>query len=421
MEPGEADGDPDYELLDFDMDDVWVLGRDDINAGECIRWDAKELPNLLDCECLIVDLTTLDKETLSNIPHHMREKMRKDIQDRFRHDLMIICILSTSGDYNPSQDMLFWCPVRFSARSVPPATKILSDDFGLYYQYMTKVDQWNMVLKPEDSVGVSECATSTNNDLIGAVFTNKHHDISGDLVILPPLGDADASIHSVLEFFNARKPDDLHAWVKKVKIPRAVDLQNDLTTLNKEYVKRKDELESEIRQLDKWLKLLYATGNELAAVVRDALELIGLENARLGIEKKADISFDLNIDKYESAMVEVKGVSKKIKLKDLSQARYWAGDKHKPVMVANIFRNKEYPKSRDERMNFTEYQDGCERFSICIIPSVLLFDLVCDKLAGKKMDAGDLIKSIATCSGVLKIERPQTAGKDRKAPQAATA
>lgn len=210
MESGETDGEYDYELLDFDMNNVWVLGRDDIDVGKCIRWDAKELPNFLDCECLIVDLTTLDKETLSRIPLNIQDNLKKQLRGRFNHRLMIICILSPVGDYNPSLDMLFWCPVSFSVEFVAPATNKYSYDFDLYDQYMYKVDKWNMVLKPQDSVKVHGCSRSANRDLIGAVFSNKYNkeETSGDLVVLPPLQDSASSIHSVMEFFNTDETDD---------------------------------------------------------------------------------------------------------------------------------------------------------------------------------------------------------------------
>lgn len=393
----------------IDSKNTWVLGRSGVTAGRCIAWNEEHLHNFADCKCLIVDLTTLDPDTLDKLPPHIRTDLPPRIRERFDHGLVIICILPPIRD-NPDQlnDMLFWSPEKFSVELTEPARTRTSQDFRLE-EYIKKLGCWTMILKPDDGARIFGSVLTSNDDMIATELTPTYYgiDSSGRLVILPPLDDPDESIRVVLNILYEDEvtPDSIPDWVKDVEFPELDQIRNQIKTVKLEYEKTQQELKNKKGSFEKWNGLLFLNGKRLEHIVKDALIELGLSNVVPGNGDNEDLRFDLVIDKYKVATVEIKGKENGIKKDDLRQAMEWAfasGSKHtKPILVSNTFRLDVYPGSRNKRMNFNEFLDECECHNICIISTIMLYDLVRKKISGMDVDTDILISLIASSKGMI--------------------
>jgi hypothetical protein len=80
---------------------IWILGSKNPNADRSIPRETKKFPDFSDPDILIIDLTTLDQETLTRIDKFQYDVARRTIVDRFLNGGMIIFI--TSPKYTTKQ------------------------------------------------------------------------------------------------------------------------------------------------------------------------------------------------------------------------------------------------------------------------------------------------------------------------------
>lgn len=394
-------------------DDIWILGRTDIKSIKCISWDTTDLPNFDDCTLLIVDMTTFDTDTLSKIQPNIVTELCNQISQRFYNDLVIICILPSEHFKETIFDkMLFWSPIKFSIKYVKPSKFRNYRRFTLN-EYMKELKECTMILEPKMRFNAAIYPVG------GEVLSRNGETFATDLylddnavahmIVLPPLKNTDNSIITILKLLGILEQTiSPPTWIDHVTFPSVDKIRKSIKEKEKILYDIKNNLqimENEKTELEKWFRLLYSTGDDLEHIVRDSFVLLGFNNVKLGENQKEDLSIELKTAKYKIAMVEVKGKKASINHDDIRQAVYWTlGENNegvKSVLVANMFRLDEYPKSKKKRLMFRKFKNACKRSETCIIPTVVLFELVCNKLESKTIDIDLLKKAIASSNGMI--------------------
>lgn len=132
----------------------------------------------------------------------------------------------------------------------------------------------------------------------------------GELVFLPPGDDMEESVETILRIADPW-PETLEpAWITEIKVPEEDQLLTEVSRLRHEAQEVEDSLDEKRR----YKRLLYEDGMTLQDLCGEAFELLG---ATVKISVVSD-EFILEVD-GEEVLVEVKGHSKSVLLRDLSQ------------------------------------------------------------------------------------------------------
>ncbi len=218
--------------------------------------------------------------------------------------------------------------------------------------------------------------------------------ISGGLTLLhyPPNGNLLEALNRVLRTFTTAtvSNDTAPSWVSTVRLPAAEDIDRGIQTIETEMdalTARLSDLRTERKRFEKWLPLLYATGEELELVVAEALALLGLDDVKRGPKSYWDLSFNYQGRSY---IVEVKGLTK-----GLGRREVFDLDRHmdeyelktgtaadKGVLIFCPFRNVP-PTERDPQTWVAgDAITHAEPLGFSLMSTLTLFDLVSAHLTG---------------------------------------
>ena len=417
-----------------DLSRIWVLGNVARGTGTSINWLHEKITSFADCDTLIVDTTTLNKDLIKSIEFKTADLLFTEIQKRFKTGLLIICIPSptfqislTPGQWlSHSINNYFWSPIDCNYKKTPPGKKLKKrhgDNFSLD-PYVDSITEWNLSMPCIPTIKVS-CQSgemlanpstiieSNSDDLLGGEWS--FDGAKGSVIFLPPLETPKKSLDKIFEILGFNGPTPPPEWASNVKISRISHYEEKITKIENEITKQqqeKNKFSSQLEKLRNFRKLVYETDDELENTVMDALKLLGLSKVRKGNPGKDDLLFDFSKNKtFSLCSVEIKGITGSLKLRDLRQSNNWVEDhmeyskiKAKGLVICNTFRDIELKKSLKERNNISkenlEYANSRE---VCILPTHVLLDLCNHVLDENLIDVKVIENTIATTNGILAL------------------
>ena len=409
---------------------VWVLGTK-INNVKCFDWVNDKLDNFADCRTLVVDMRSFNDSTahMMTIPR-MRE-IQEQVKKRFIAGGNIICVLTERKVVTVKErfqiDNEFWSPINFSPRKINTGRDFeLVSNFG-YDNYLSKIKEWDVQIQQNIPTGIPllqnevneviiESRLKTGDDgFIGGIYSiNTGQRMSGKYVALPKIGrEPREAIEEILKSLGIFKETPPPSWTRDITISGTEHLVNKINETKKKIEHLEEEekiLHSELDELNKFKKLLYATDTELECIVIDALKFLGISSARTGRAKKEDVLFDFTLDDVDLAVIEVKGRTKGTDLDDFRQADNWVwdyrkeGKKAKPILIANCFRLQDIISTSVKRIDFESHREFFEQHKIAVVPTLTLFQLIEHKLKGNSIDVDKLEKIMSTSNDVLRLE-----------------
>ena len=415
---------------------IWILGNEVGGADRCIKWDFKNASNFSDCDKLIVDMTTLTDTDLYFITWEKATEIFDQIKKRFESGGEIVCILQSKFEKTNSEKTIinnyFWCPLAFNFKKVTKGSKIEAVKDFEYNEYLAMVKNWEIEIEnpkcklypTEDAfegtlVSVTSSAIYTQSyAMIGGVFSVKGllRPTSGKLVMLPPIEDSKEGINVILKSWERITSTLLPDWIRNITIPNLPQIKKLIVDENQKIEKIQNtilNLEKQKNELEKFRRLLYTDGVELEEIVMESLQKIGISSIRKGRdENHEDMIFDFESKDSNLCVIEVKGMERNMKLAHIRQTLHWAldyqekGKKAKPLLIANIFRLEDLTTSKTKREGFSEFEEFCSQYDICVLPTTILFDLVCKVLNGKKISVKKLELLILETKGVLRDLTP---------------
>lgn len=410
---------------------IWVLGNEVEGADRCIKWDLGNIGNFADCDKLIVDMTTLRESSLYFVKWEKATEIFDQIKKRFQSGGKIICILQPKFECTNSEKTImnsyFWCPIFFDFKKVTQGKTIPPVKDFEFDNYMNKVKNWDIEIEnpkyknyPSDNtfdgsrVSASTSIYTQSYSLIGGIFeiTGLLDFTRGKLTMLPPIDDSKEGIYSILKSWGRITSTPSPDWISQVDIPGLTEIEEKILSSKDEINKIKStisELESKKQEKAKFKKLIFTDGVELEKIVKESLQMIGLQNVREGPDRNSeDLLFDFQMDGINLATIEVKGSKANVTQDHLRQAVDWAmkneieGKKVKAILIPNTHRLDDYNISKNKRLDFHDFEDFCKTRDLCIFPTACVFDLVYAKLDGKSINITKLEELIVDTKGVLK-------------------
>ena len=402
------------------------------------------MPNLSDCDILIIANSFYNK--LKYIDKSYAEKIFDQIRNRFCTGLKIIYVMEETIDcksielrfVTPSISSSnqtyqyatisnqFWSPIKFNIVKITPGKRIKYVHTGDYKQYLSKIKDWYLKLNTMDllkikltcyddstesipSISQTKLMTNNSNELLSCTLYVSDLRYKGRLYLLPPIDNA---VELILESMAPVCEEPVPDWVDGISLPEVTEIKKNID----DAIIARDLLDVKINAFNddrnnilKFRKLLYTSGTNLEDIVKDSFEFLELPNVKKSInDDEEDLLFDGNGGKYDQFTVEIKGVDGVLKTKDIRQALDWAmsyddDNCHtKAVIVANIHRRKPNPLYDIQRLKFENAEKRCQKNGVCIIPSIILFDWVKQKLDNKKSISDNIINQITNTNGAIK-------------------
>ena len=427
----------------MDKTNIWILGKI-IPGYPCYEWDDNNMPNLSDCDILIIANSFYNK--LKYINKSYAEKIFDQIRNRFCTGLKIIYVMEETIDcesielsyqtpslYSPNPKYQykkisnqFWSPIKFNIVKITPGKRIKRIHNGDYKQYLSKIKDWHLKLNTMDLLKIkltcyddstesvpriseTKLMTNNSNESLSCMLHVSDLRYRGRLYLLPPIDNA---VELILESIAPDCEEPVPDWVDGISLPKVTKIKKNID----DAIIERDLLDVKINKLNddqnnilKFRKLLYTSGTNLEDIVKDSFEFLKLPNVKKNINNDGeDLLFDGNGGKYNQFAVEIKGVDGVLKNKDIRQALDWAmsyDDDNCPtkaVIVANIHRRKPDPLRDIQRLKFENAEKRCQKNGVCIIPSIILFDWVKQKLDNKKSIFNNIINQITNTNGAIK-------------------
>lgn len=244
----------------------------------------------------------------------------------------------------------------------------------------------------------------------------------GHIFILPQVEDKENFIKSFISnvlptipitfqletFYSLKTPEYAAKYFEKIpsieEIEKKIKVANDKILQIQE--KRKEKVGKKA-ELEKWIGLIWLKDIPLQKVVGDAFEFLGLK-----VERPPDTEYgpDLRIKyKEKEVIVEVEGSKSAINIDKGRQLHHWLGEESanvKGVLVGNPFNEipiKNRPPNRNRSLFTKTLKEFAEARGFSLILSTDLFDLVCKKLKGEKVNAQELMDRMYEGKGMTRL------------------
>lgn len=207
------------------------------------------------------------------------------------------------------------------------------------------------------------------------------------------------------------KPD----WITAYQTPSEANARGVLSKRHEELVaieKAYSEAKAATEHESRYGALLYAQGDELEAVVRDALQVLGVDVDPDDGGSNQDVY--ITLPSGTRGAVEVKGVKGFLSKHALRQAHDWKSDgverepekRWKAIVIGNTHRGIA-PAERPDPYDSTNQVRYAERENICVIPTLLVFVAI-QQLQLDEFDPKDFWSRVEATAGILRWPDPST-------------
>lgn len=324
-----------------------VVGSSGHEHVTCVDWPGLTSVNLKDFDAVVVNVASLDDSTIKSLPEY---GFFKDVRTELSHLLDsggTIVVLTperrTIKHKDDGRTNWEWCPIIVGTSSEAGDTVEIRRP--VFERYLSKLKRWTFYFFVPQS-----CLTRQLTDVFGspadytyrldadAYAVNRYgkmlagevpllittHDglVSkyGSIILLPMIPDLEQkeAVNLILEDLIAKPQRSLPPdWVDQIPMPFVDEIdaeiaqrQTAIDSLRQQIIasqKRRDEIE-------KWKKLVYATGHELEEIFEEAVILLGAKTKPAAAEE--EFTFE---HKGKTGVVECKGVTKSISLDHVRQ------------------------------------------------------------------------------------------------------
>ena len=451
---------PDEDLVEAIEEDTkeaqrryLVIGSSGYRGVDSVDWKSGSLPNIVDYDTAIIDVRSLDDETLKAVSHDFLVEIRKQLIRLLDSDGEIIVLTDfRRTDHRPDSyperiDNYGWCPIDIGIADESGETIVVKD--SRFEGYLSKLKDWpyylfipknclsreltdyygstyntkyKLPLRPlltnrYDKVLSGTCRIEVRRKRIKSggystceTYQTDPDKVSGEIVLLPLLSDFDPkqAVALVLEELmgstvRAEAPD----WTDSINVPGVEDISMDIVTRRKgisDLFSEIEELDAKRRELLDFKRLLFASGTDLEEVVDRSLTSLGgtVTPAKYG-EEEYILEFE-----GQEYLLEVKGVSKSITLGHLRQLNDYllkyeedTGRECKGILFGNAWRN--LPPNQRGTKDKPEFPDNvikrATQWQICLVSSTSFFAAFSDHL-GDTSRAKTILKCLTSADGV---------------------
>jgi hypothetical protein len=386
-----------------------VVGSSGHAHVTCVAWTALKSVNLKDFDAVVFNVTSLDDKTIIRLPRYgVFDEVRKQLSLLLASRGMIIALtpehrmIKQKDDWRTNWE---WCP--FEIGTNPEAGDTVEIKQAVFQRYLSKLKRWSFYFFVPQSALTYELTNvfgSTHNTkyqlpadafainrygkmLAGEVSlltTSSGNPIQkfGSITVLPFIEELEQkeALNLILEDLLGKPQQYLPPdWVHQIPMPFVDEIDADIDQKKEAIESLRKEIagsEKKRAEIEKWKKLVYATGGQLEEIFEEAV-------TKLGAKTKPALAEEEFIFEYKenAFVVECKGVSKSISLDHVRQA-----DSHvlkfveaenrdgKGILLGNAWRN--LPLSERDKAdtpifpdNVVNTQLNAESLSLALVTS----------------------------------------------------
>lgn len=304
---------------------VLILGCSGFPGIDSANWRDQVVPNIPDYDLVIVSTPHLTQDFLNKVKGEYLQELRKAFV-RFLHSggKIIVLVSPTISVHRPKMypervSSSDWCPITYVTPEEAGKSILLKND--VYGAYLRKMSEWSFYLAIPSSCLSSELTQfygSTHNtnykvpvesyleNRYGRVLAGYFHvevrrekqqsneygsswseypkdpdTTTGTVVLLPLIGKVspEEALANILQeeiglSLESPEPD----WAKNIEMPGVPELVIQIEEANLRINRETQivqQLEAQVSNIRSFRRLLYATGGELEAIVKMALEELG--------------------------------------------------------------------------------------------------------------------------------------------------
>jgi len=428
-----------------------VIGSTNYSPAESVPWDVGELPNIVDYDVVILDVRALNEELLPAVSNERLEILRKQFV-RLLDSQGSLIVLSDFRKwherperYPKSASNYDWSPVHMGlADESGESLEVLQKRFPSYLQLLCRWPYYFFLSRGYLSTELTDFCGSTHDTrykaniepfivnrygkaIAGSLQIEITHQrtgnkgwgsydyypedpdkTTGEIVLLPLIEELDhrEAVRLILQdLTGVETTTELPPeWAESIGVPGVASIEDKIANNAGEIEviqAQIDNLKGEQASLEKYRKLLYASGTELEEIVRECLEMLGgqVTPAQYGQEE-----FVLVFEEHE-CLIEVKGVGKSISLGDVRQLNDYllqceekTGKPPKGILFGNAWRN-DPPEDRDsnDKPEFPQnVVDRAIQYRIALVSSREFFVVFCHFLQDRTLGTNILLQIIET-------------------------
>jgi hypothetical protein len=427
-----------------------VIGSSGHQYVDCIEW-GDDLPNIVDYHVVIVNVRSLDSETLKIIPNEIFEKIRK-LLTRFLHSNGSLVIMTDfhridkrPKQYPDSASNYSWSPIDIGIKSESGDTiNIIEDRFPKYFSLFKK---WSYYLYiPQNALSREltayvgdtfshryrlpinnfienrysrtlsgeihfEVTRQLKTEYRQSYYPENPDNVFGQIVLLPLLEDIEykQAVNALLEDLIGKPQITLPPdWTETIKIPLVEDIDIQLNDEVKKMGDIQDKiglLETKKNEINSFKKLIYSDGADLENIFKTCLQKLGGKVIPAKYSQEEYILIYKNIE-YP---VEAKGISKSASISHLRQLIDYmlqhedkSGEKSKGILLVNPWKNIPIDQRNINKSIPDNVLKRSKEMNISIVYSVDFFHAFCRFLECKKIGE-DILNTITSASGLAEL------------------
>ncbi len=253
---------------------------------------------------------------------------------------------------------------------------------------------------------ISCIAESKDKSILGLNFFNTKE---GHIYFLPPatkipiIDSIKIILKDIVNFPISESPSP--DWVKNKKVPNEDNITKKIgDSQNKINIEQDkiSELQSELNNVTKFKKLLYAEDDELEQIVLETFKELKVKNIPLEKQNKEDGIIDT---KYGKGILEIKKASKSASRKHTRELDDWVGDyiekgeEIKGILIINHYgdspiKERKIPFPQD----VIDHAKKVRKNPFCLLTTLELFNAYCKYKEGK-IKSDEIIKKIFEADG----------------------
>ena len=448
------------ELLTSD-EKCLVIGSTGYTGIDAVEWDAKDFPNIVDYDVIVVDVRALDENMLSTISNTRLETLRDKLTHLLHSKGRIIVVTDylrqhkRPKQYPDSANNYDWCPI--SIGIAKESGESLVSKRQRFTRYLKHLKNWpyfffipNGCLSREltkffgsthntkYAVPLSSFVENRYQKTIAGTLhievTNKEtksdgyssydhysdtpNEVTGEIILLPLIEKLDhkEAIRLVLEdLTGVTLGYEPPSWVDSIVVPHISEIESEIQNKEKEIDLISSDigkLENRRESLNNYRKLIYSSGFDLEEIVKICFEELGgkVTPAKYGQEE-----YILEYGGIEY-LIEVKGVSKSISLGHLRQLNDYilkfeedTGSACKGILFGNSWRT--IPPEERNTTEKPEFPDNvvtrAEQWNIALISGSEFFEAFCQFMSDRSKGT-KILQNIINASGIVKFEKIKT-------------
>jgi hypothetical protein len=347
-----------------------VVGSSGHAHVTCVTWNELKSVNLKDFDAILLNVTSLDDKTIIRLPRHgFFDEVRKQLSLLMVSGGRVIAltperrvIKQKDHEWRNSWE---WCPFEIGAQPETGDTvEIKSAVFG---GYLAKLKRWTFYFfipqaaltheltdvfgstydteykLPADAFVVNRYGGMLAGEVSLLVRKRKY----GSIVVLPLIPELEKkeAINLILEDLIGKPQESLPPdWVDQIPMPFADAINAEIAQKNAAIGSLQKEIAvkaQELAEIERWKKLVYATGRELEQIFEEAVIKLGAKTKPAAAEE--EFIFE---HKGNAGVVECKGVGKSISLEHVRQTdshvlKFITAEEHngKGILFGNAWRN----------------------------------------------------------------------------------